>query len=196
MRLGLFLLSITALQAAETITALGQTWKVPYANEWVGTKDSLVMLTARPQESNPRAPIQYALLEGKEFESFRLECEVKRDSNSLILVYNWQDPTHFNYVHLSVDSPEKQPVHNGVFHVFGGDRVRISKTKGEGSLPNNEWTPVVLDYNATTGHMSVTVAGKKFAGLEAADLSLTKGKVGLGSFFETAQFRSFKVTAK
>jgi hypothetical protein len=196
MRLGLFLLSISALQAAETINALGQTWKVPYASEWVGSKDSLVMLTARPQESNPRAPIQYALLEGKEFESFRLECEVKRDSNSLILVYNWQDATHFNYVHLSVDSPEKQPVHNGVFHVFGGDRVRISKTKGEGSLPNNEWTPVVLDYDARTGHMSVTVAGKKFPSLEAADFSLTKGKVGLGSFFETAQFRNFRVTPK
>ncbi len=196
MRLGLFFLSLATLNAADTISALGQTWKVPSAAEWVGAKDSLVMLTARPQESNPRAPIQYALLEGKDFESFRLECEVKRDSNSLILVYAWQDPAHFNYVHLSIDSPEKQPVHNGVFHVFGGDRSRISKTLGPGSLPNNEWTPVVLDYNATTGHMSVTVAGKKFPSLEAADLSLTKGKVGLGSFFETAQFRNFKVTAK
>lgn len=196
MRLGLLLLLLSSLYAADTITALGHSWKVPYGNEWVGTPDSLRMLTARPQESNPRAPIQYALLEGKEFESFRLECEVKRDSNSLILVYNWQDATHFNYVHLSIDSPEKQPVHNGVFHVFGGDRVRISKTKGEGSLPTNEWTPVILDYNATTGHISVTVAGKKFPSLEAADLSLTKGKVGLGSFFETAQFRNFKVTAK
>jgi hypothetical protein len=196
MRLGLIFLTLTTLQAADTIAALGQTWKVPYAAEWIGSKDSLAMLTARPQESNPRAPIQYALLEGKEFESFRLECEVKRDSNSLILVYTWQDATHFNYVHLSVDSPEKQPVHNGVFHVFGGDRSRISKTLGPGSLPNNEWTPVVLDYNAATGHMSVTVAGKKFPSLEAADLSLTKGKVGLGSFFETAQFRNFKITAK
>jgi hypothetical protein len=190
-----YLIALSSLAlSAEQISAFGLPWKVPYAGEWLGTAESLTMLVARPQESNPRYPIQYALLEGKTFDSFRLECEVKRDSGSLIIVYNWQDASHFNYVHLSVDSPEKQPVHNGIFHVFGSDRSRISKTAGAGSLPTTDWTPVVLDYDAPTGRISVTVAGKKFPGLEAADLSLTSGKIGLGSFFETAQFRKLRIT--
>ncbi len=170
-------------------------WKVPDAREWSFAGGELKMLVARPQES-PRYPVQYALLDGQDFESFHLECEVKRESGSLILVYAWQDATHFNYAHLSIDSPEKQVVHNGIFHVFGSDRSRISKPIGAGSLPTTEWTPVAMDYDAKTGKIVVTVGGKTYPSLEAADLSLTKGKVGLGSFFETAQFRRFRVAAK
>jgi hypothetical protein len=190
----LLLLGVAA-SAQERIQALGRTWEVPFAAEWAGSAEELKMLVARPQES-PRYPVQYALLAGDEFGSFRLECEVKRESGSLILVYAWQGPKHFNYVHLSVDSPEKQPVHNGVFHVFGSDRSRISVTKGAGSLPTTDWTPVVLDYDAKTGVMKATVGGKEFPSLVAADLSLTRGRIGLGSFFETAQFRKLRITAK
>lgn len=195
MRICLLLFSALSLWSADTIEALGRRWEVPYASEWVGAKDELRMLVARPQE-NPRYPVQYALLAGERFKSFRLECDVKRESGSLILVYAWQDATHFNYVHLSVDSPEKQVVHNGVFHVFGSDRSRISRPVGPGSLPTTEWTKVELDFDSATGRMSAKVGGKAFPSLEAADLSLTEGRIGLGSFFETAQFRNLRITAK
>lgn len=182
--------------AAESIDAFGQKWKVPRAEEWLYRDGTLIMLAARPQEANPRYPVQYALLEGRDFESFTLECEVKRDSASLILVYNWKDAAHFNYAHLSVDSPEKQIVHNGIFHVYGSDRSRISKGLGAGSLPTTEWTKVKMDYDAKSGRIVVEVGGQKFPSLDAVDVSLSSGKIGLGSFFETAQFRNLKVTGK
>ena len=182
--------------AAESIDAFGQKWKVPRAEEWLYRDGTLIMLAARPQETNPRYPIQYALLEGRDLESFTLECEVKRDSGSLILVYNWKDASHFNYAHLSVDSPEKQIVHNGIFHVYGSDRSRISKGIGAGSLPTTEWTKVKMDYDARSGRIVVEVGGQKFPSLDAVDVSLSSGKIGLGSFFETAQFRNFKVSGK
>ncbi len=182
--------------AAESIDAFGQKWRVPRAEEWLYRDGTLIMLAARPQEANPRYPVQYALLEGRDFESFTLECEVKRDSVSLILVYNWKDAAHFNYAHLSVDSPEKQIVHNGIFHVYGSDRSRISKGLGAGSLPTTEWTKVKMDYDANSGRIVVEVGGRKFPSLDAVDVSLSSGKIGLGSFFETAQFRNLKVTGK
>lgn len=182
--------------AADSIDAFGQKWRVPYGSEWTFQNGALVMLAARPQESNPRYPIQYALLEGEEYESFTLECEVKRDSGSLILVYNWQDAAHFNYVHLSVDSSERVIVHNGIFHVYGSDRSRISKAKGPGSLPTTDWTKVRMDYNAKSGRIEVLVNNEPNPSLVAVDVSLTKGKVGLGSFFDTAQFRNFKITRR
>jgi hypothetical protein len=185
---------LLAALAADSIDAFGQKWRVPKGAEWSYHDGALVMLAARPQEANPRYPIQYALLEGQEFESFTLECEVKRDSGSLILVYNWRDPSHFNYVHLSVDSPEKQIVHNGIFHVYGSDRSRISKGIGAGSLPTMDWTKVKMVYDAKTGRIAVEVGGQKFPSLDAVDVSLTAGKIGLGSFFETAQFRGLKIT--
>jgi hypothetical protein len=184
------------LLQADMIDAFGQKWRVPKAGEWSFSNGTLAMLAARPQEANPRYPIQYALLEGESYDSFILECEVKRDSGSLILLYNWQDASHFNYVHLSVDSPEKQIVHNGIFHVYGSDRSRISKGIGAGSLPTTEWTPVKLTYDAASGRMVAEVGGQKFPSLDAVDVSLTRGKIGLGSFFETAQFRNLKITRR
>jgi hypothetical protein len=185
-----------AALAADQITAFNQKWTVIDAQDWAFRNGALEMLTARPQEGNPRVPMQYALLEGREYESFTLECEVKRDSGSLIIVYAWRDGMHFNYAHLSIDSPEKQPVHNGVFHVFGSDRSRISKTLGAGSLPTTEWTRVKMDYDSKTGRVVVEAGGQKFPSLDAVDVSLTSGKIGLGSFFETAQFRNLKITAR
>jgi len=191
---GMLPIFLFALFAGETIDAFGYKWKVPNAAEWAYRNGELAMLAARPQESNPRYPTQYALLEGKEFESFTLECEVKRDSGSLILLYNWKDSSHFNYVHLSVDSPEKQIVHNGVFHVYGSDRSRISKGIGAGSLPTTEWTKVKMIYDSKSGRIIAEVGGQRYPSLEAVDVSLTSGKIGLGSFFETAQFRGLKIT--
>lgn len=182
--------------ASDSIDAFGQKWRVPKASEWDYREGTLTMLTARPQEANPRYPIQYALLEGQEFESFTLECEVKRESGSLILIYNWKDSSHFNYAHLSVDSPEKQIVHNGIFHVYGSDRSRISKGIGAGSLPTTEWTKVKMVYDAKSGRIEVEVGGQKYPSLVAVDVSLTSGKIGLGSFFETAQFRNFKIKSE
>ncbi len=117
-----------------------------------------------------------------------------RDMGSLILVYNWKDSSHFNYAHLSVDSPEKQIVHNGIFHVYGSDRSRISKGIGAGSLPTTAWTKVKMVYDANSGRIVVEVGGQKFPSLDAVDVSLTSGKIGLGSFFETAQFRNLKIS--
>lgn len=182
--------------AADSIEAFGQRWQVPVAGEWSFANGELRMLAARPQEANPRYPVQYAVLEGPDLDSFTLECEVRRDSGSLILLYNWQGPAHFNYVHLSVDSPEKVAVHNGVFHVYGSDRSRISKAAGPGSLPTTDWIPVRLDYDAPSGKIVARVGGQEFPSLVAVDLSLTRGKVGLGSFFETAQFRKFRLTRR
>lgn len=185
----------TLAAAAGSIEAFGMKWSVPNAKEWSFQNGVLTMLAARPQE-NPRFPVQYALLSDKSYEQVTIECEVKREGGSMILVYAWRDATHFNYAHLSVDSPEKQIVHNGIFHVYGGERVRISKAIGPGSLPLREWTKVKLDYDAKSGRVDVLVDGKPYPSLVGVDLSLGAGKVGLGSFFETGEFRNVKISGK
>jgi hypothetical protein len=152
------------------------------------------MLEKRPS-LKPRRPSQYALAETDNFQKVTLEAEVKRLGGSIILVYAWRDAEHFDYAHLSVDSPKKQPVHNGIFHVYGGDRVRISNDEGPGSLPSEtEWYKVKLDYDASTHTANVTVNGQSFPSLKGVDLSLGAGRVGIGSFFELALFRNVKIT--
>ncbi len=181
----------------QTIDAFGYKWSVPTAAEWAVDKtdhgDTVRMLVARPS-TQPRRPAQQAIAETEPFTDVTLEAEVKRDNTSLILIYAYRDENHFNYAHLSADRAAEHPVHNGMFHVYGGDRVRISTEEGPAALPTQEWTPVKLTYSARTGEAYVEVAGRRLASLHAVDLSLGAGRVGIGSFFETAQFRNVKIT--
>jgi hypothetical protein len=184
----------------QRISCFGRQWQVHEATDWkientAGT-EVLSLNVPRPQEANPRAPIQYALLEQEPAGCFTLDVEVKgfAASTSLIVVYAWKDPLHFDYVHLSTDAAKTQPVHNGVFHVYGGDRVRISSDEGPASLADAlRWTPVRIVYDASKGLVETWIDGRKHPSLRAADFSLGAGRVGLGSFFNTGSFRKFEL---
>jgi len=188
---------------AATIEAFGYRWTVPVASDWkVATVDgvpTLELLVPRPSRS-PRRPTQFALADTPDFIKVTLEAEVKKEPESarhrhtsLILVYAYQDAAHFNYAHLSVDGGRQVAVHNGIFHVFGGDRVRISPLDGPPALTGEDWHKVRLVYDGTTGSVSVSVNGRALPSLRAVDLSLRAGKVGLGSFFDMGQFRRVKI---
>ena len=185
--------------SADTIAALGYKWTIPLSKDWRVDSENgtevLRMLVARPQEV-PRRPAQFAIAETPVDKVMTLEAEVKREGGSLILVYAYKDASHFNYAHLSVDEGSKQPVHNGIFHVYGGERVRISQERGPASLPTQDWHRVKLTYDSNTGIVAVTVNGQSNRALEAVDLSLGPGKMGIGSFFEKAMFRNVKIAGR
>ena len=67
------------------------------------------------------------------------------------------------------------------------------RRQGPGSLPDTNWHKVKLVWSGKTGEVNVTVDGQTTGALRGIDLSLKSGKIGLGSFFETAQFRNLKV---
>lgn len=185
---------------AERIRCFEQSWLVRTAADWrieFTPKGEVMHLdVARPQEANPRAPIQYALAEAQPPACFTLEVEVRCDieSSSLIVVYAWKDPLHFDYVHLSSDPAKIQPVHNGVFHVYGGDRVRISNDEGPCALaPATKWTKVRVDYDASRHLVETSIDGRLNPSLRGVDFSLGAGAIGLGSFFNTGSFRKFSL---
>lgn len=201
--IALLLLAAAAACAADTIEAFGYKWTVPVGSEWVvegsGADQVMKMLVARPS-LQPRRPAQHAIAEVGPFDEVTVEAEVRRAkepaNSQLIILYAWQDADHFDYAHFSPDEATKQPVHNGIFHVYGGDRVRISQADGPASLPSFDWTPVKVQWSGKTGLVRVWSNGKEMPSMKGADLSLTKGKVGIGSFFHTAEFRKVKITGK
>lgn len=193
-------LAVATANTAGTVEALGLTWSAPYADDWRVSNDggveTLHLTVARPKADSPRKPIQYALAQTGPLARFTLECEVQRiqPKGSLIIVYAWKDASHFNYVHLSDDTGTKQPVHNGIFHVYGGDRVRISSEDGPCSLPTGEWHRVKVSYDAKSHLVETWVDGQPIPALRGADFSLGAGLIGLGSFFNTGSFRKLKLT--
>ena len=207
MRVVLILLALSlCAQPGDLIEAFGHKWKVPIASDWsVDRNDAgevLRLLVPRPS-TQPRRPSQYALAITPDFEEVTFEVEVKKEPysqrnrrTSLILVYAWRDENHFNYAHLSVDTGKQQPVHNGIFHVYGGDRVRISSTDGPAALTSEEWHKVRLVYSAKTGRVDVWVNGETSPSMRAIDWSLGAGKVGIGSFFDLGAFRNVRITGR
>jgi hypothetical protein len=190
-------LATAALFAADaakwqSVSALGQEWEVPSAAEWKAEPNLLEMLKIGPAAPQPRRPMQYALAKTVPFKKVTMEVDMKRTvGKSMILVYAWQDAAHFNYAHLSFDRADKQVVHNGMFHVYGGERVRMSNRLGDATLVSEDWVKVKLIVNGA--HAWMEFDGKKNPSMEAYDMSLTEGRVGLGSFFELGAFRNLKI---
>ena len=180
-----------------TIRAFGHNWVVPEAGDWQvqkeGATEILHLATPRGPLPGPRRPIQFALSDMAMREA-TVEADIQPLKRSVIIVYAYQDEAHFNYAHLSTDTAMKQPVHNGIFHVFGGERVRISSQAGAASFPAiNRWYHVKLVFDGPTGTVNVQVDGQPVPALQAVDLSLTHGKIGFGSFDETGDFKNVKI---
>lgn len=197
----LFTLAAT-LAAEDSIQAFGLRWKIPMAKDWRMDGDTLELLTPRPSLA-PRRPSQYALADTPDYTKVTMEAEMKAEPaairqrhNSLLLVYAWKGPNHFNYVHLSVDSAKEAAVHNGVFHVYGGERVRISSLEGPGTLRDGVWHKVKLVYDGESGRVDVWVDGQTSPSLRAVDMSLGGGRVGIGSFFDMGSFRNVKIVGE
>ena len=115
---------------------------------------------------------------------------------SLLLVFSYRDAAHFNYAHLSVDNGVSQPNHNGIFHVYGGERVRISSQLGPAAFASlGRWYHVQLVYNGDSGEVQVSVDSREIPALQAVDRSLNGGKIGIGSFDETGDFKNVKITS-
>ena len=197
--LGLFLAAGFSL-AANQFRVFDYNWVVPNSSDWKIDKENgdqvLHLLTGKePPSTGPRRPTQFAVAQTSDFSKVMIEADLKPLARSLMIVFAYRDPVHFNYAHLSTDTATKQSHHNGIFHVYGGERVRISSESGPAAFAaTNRWYHVVLTHDGRTGMVQVNVDGKSVPALHAADVSLTSGKIGLGSFDEIGAFKNVKIT--
>jgi hypothetical protein len=197
--LAVLLLTSWALAAADRIHVVKNDWTVPAASDWKVEEQSgvsvLHLIAPRGPLPGPRRPIEFALAETPEFRAVTVELDARPLGRSLIVVFAYRNAAHFDYAHLSIDPATKQPVHNGVFHVYGGERVRISSEAGPAAFAaTNRWYHVRLVYDGKSGAVQVTVDGRRpIPALHAIDLSLSSGRVGIGSFDETGDFKNVKI---
>ena len=199
MRLALLCLACACfLSAADTLKIFNREWTVRVASDWKADQEDgaavLRLVENRGPLPGPRRPIQFALTDVPDYGRVIVDADVKALGRSLMIVFAYRDEAHFDYAHLSADAAAKQPVHNGIFHVYGGERVRISNERGPAAFPvNNRWYHVQLTHDASTGAVSVRVDGQPVPALTAVDASLGAGKIGIGSFDEKAEFKNVKI---
>lgn len=182
--------------AADTLAFLGRTWTVPVAADWKVEEGTLNLAASRGPLPGPRRPIQFALADVPNYGHLTIDADVMPLGRSLLIVFAYRDASHFDYAHLSTDTATEQPVHNGIFHVYGGERVRISAERGPAAFAvNSRWYHVTLTHDSAAGTVDVSVDGRPVPALHAVDLSLGSGNAGLGSFDETGAFKNIKIAA-
>lgn len=190
--LAALLVSLPAVAFENAFNWSGYRWTVPDISDWqIAGGGILHLAKARGPLPGPRRPIQFALAETAELSTLTMDVDAMPLQRSLMLVFAYRDSAHFDYAHLSIDPASSEPHHNGIFHVYGGERVRISAEAGPAAFPaTRRWYHVKLLYTGRTGEVRVAVDNQWLPALQAVDRSLSAGKVGLGSFDETADFKN------
>jgi hypothetical protein len=149
-----------------------------------------------------RAPTSWSVLKDFDVSSFvfsgRLQCKAKRDNphRDMVVLFHYQDPTHFYYVHFSASSDEN---HNIIALVNGKDRVKINVESPEGSsarLTDLRFHDFKVTCNTETGEIKAYLDDMKAPILTAKDTTLGHGLVGVGSFDDTGSFDDIKLWGK
>jgi hypothetical protein len=176
-----------------------QDWTMDGSGGWT-IQDGLLVLAKAGVPGGPiRRPAGLAILKTPPLGRFTFEVDLRsREPVDLLvrdvdLVIDWQSPSRFYYVHLAAKT---DPVHNGIFLVDDADRRRLDRPTSTPQLTDQAWHHVRLDRDPASGRIAVFVDGGASPALEAVDSTLASGRVGLGSFDETGQFKNVVVTVK
>lgn len=109
----------------------------------------------------------------------------------LLLILDYESPTRFYYVHISA---ARDDVHNGIFLVDNADRRRIDTQSARAPLTDAAWHRVRLERKRATGGIEVYWEGDRVPFMVATDTTLKGGRVGVGSFDDSGEFRDIRVT--
>jgi hypothetical protein len=174
-------------------------WTLDGSGGWE-VKDGLLVLSKAGVPAGPiRRPAGLAILKTPPLGTLTFEVDLRSEEpvdllvRDVDLIVDWQSPTRFYYVHLAAKT---DPVHNGIFLVADADRKRLDQPTSVPQLKDKAWHHVRLERDAASGRIAIFVDGSTMPVLEATDATLRTGRVGLGSFDETGQFKNIVVTTR
>ena len=182
-------LDFSAPDSIDKLTLDGSgTWEV---------KDHMLVLTKAGTPGGPiRRPSALAVLKSDPLVRADVQVEMRSTApeevknRDLEIIFGYESPSRFYYVHLAGIT---DPNHNGIFLVDNKDRRRIDDGKAPPQLKDREWHRVRLERYGTTGRIEIYVDGSKQPALTATDTTIPSGRVGLGSFDDTGEFRGLSV---
>jgi hypothetical protein len=163
---------------------------------WEVMNGMLVLTKAGTPGGPIRRPAALAVLQSQPLVNATVQVEMRSTAplevknRDLEIIFDYVSPTRFYYVHLAGIT---DPVHNGIFLVDEEDRRRIDDGKAAPQLTDREWHRVRLERDGESGRIEVFVDGADQPALKATDTSIRAGRVGLGSFDDTGEFRRFDV---
>ena len=142
-----------------------------------------------------RSPRHIALLKYVEAESFELTFKVKSTKNTgdhrdCCVFFNYQDPTHFYYVHLGA---KPDPASGQIMIVNGAPRTPLTDNKKNTPWSAEGWHDVKLVRNAESGKIAIYFDDMETPHMEVEDKTFSRGRLGLGSFDDMDAFDEVKL---
>jgi hypothetical protein len=171
-------------------------WSLDGSGSWTVTDGRLVLEKAGKPEGPIRRPAALAIFKTDPLKRVTLKVEVRSTApqdvirRDLNLIFGYESPSRFYYVHLSGVTDD---VHHGIFLVADADRRRIDDGKAVPQLKDQNWHRVRLERDGATGSIEIYVDGSKAPVLAASDTTIRTGRVGLGSFDDTGEFRKIEI---
>jgi hypothetical protein len=199
-------LALVSLAAAERSTTLRPdlrsarsiiNWTLDGTGTW-DVADGTLRLTGAGTPGGPiRRPAALAILKSAPFTKVTIEADIKSTApvdlpvRDVELVFGYESPTRFYYVHLAGIT---NAVHNGIFLVADADRRRLDAPTSVPQMKDQAWHRVRLERDPATGRIQIFMDGAAAPVLEATDTTIAAGRIGFGSFDETGEFRKISVT--
>jgi len=191
------------LLVAEDFAQGAERWEPTEPEAWKveGAAGDRRYLLGRPQkqyEPPVRSPYHYSLLKDLEVSDFVLDADLRSTvkdygHRDLCLVFGWQGPQQFYYVHLARAA---DPHAHSVFLVDRKPRVSIATERTAGVEWGDGWHRVRVRRDAGSGKIEVYFDDLTKPILSAEDRTFLHGKVGLGSFDDTGEFRAIRLRGK
>lgn len=188
---------LSLLAACDFEDGSAEAWKPNDPSHWRVVDDGgskVYELTAPGEQGLVRAPTSWSLWTGHDVGSFEFSGRVRCHTDpatavrDMCVIFHFQDPTHFCYVHFAGTS---DGVHNIIGLVDGSDRVKINAEPAGASafrLTDRDWHTFKVICNAGTGEIRAYLDDMTEPILTARDRRLGHGLVGVGSFDDTGAF--------
>jgi hypothetical protein len=166
-------------------------WRPTDAGSWriVDTPEGKVYNLFKDSDYKPpfRSPVNIALLGGVTVGDFVLECRLQStvkdyDHRSMVVVFGYQDPAHFYYVHFGKKTDDHA---NQLFIVNGAPRVKISTETTPGTAWDDAWHRVKIVRavgGKDAGRIAVYFDDMEKPVMTAVDRTFVWGQVGVGAF--------------
>lgn len=143
-----------------------------------------------------RSPTSLAILKKLKLEDFVLEAELQQTGENyghrdMCLFFGYENPVRYYYVHLA-PAPDDR-AHN-VFLVDDAPRTNLADVFEEGmQWQDGVWHAVRLERKGAD--IRVFVDGAEEPTVEARDTTISRGRIGFGSFDDSGRIRNVRIWA-
>lgn len=177
-------------------------WTQTDPNAWkVAPKDKgqVYSLYRQSQYEPPvRSPFNIARIKELSVSDFVVQARMEQTGKEyghrdMVVVFGYQDPSHFYYVHIATKSDAAA---NSIFIVNGQPRTSIAKERTNGTDWSTNFHDVRIVRNSTTGSIEVYFDDMDKPIMRAEDKTFLAGGIGFGSFDDTGNLDDVIVWGK